>query len=562
MAARADLNMYQNIHRRLRTGLFSVPVQWRALRRVPPWLYAPQPVKRIQLPYRKLYEPLFERLPMLRLEGHRLGDMAAGAQTNKVMQSRTGKSAPRAQAPRSLTQRMVLRWHHLINQQGMGTNAAFQQVRQEHQHELDEFAAFLTKAKEQAEDRHKQLREAKAKRDEIEAELGRPERYSETLEALVDRSLHLPPRRGLPYFSDELSRKLTKFINKQRDKESRAEKAIQVRRMLEQSEIAQRMRRDASRRLRTSHETPTDSLPMSQLVEKDENGEPIPSPSLFYLVERETSSHNVPRISPTTGERIIVPRPLGHKKDRSMAAMYRHLDGMLVDEDASLADYLAYVLHTQIVDMGAKRLMHWEPYTAYLDSKVFFHAYRLLKTAPHISDVVLSEKDNGNATSSSASSSSPSDFPLSYPKVRSRHGTPLNFQQALTHSRLLGLIESHLQRAPLQSFKEFIKDRDHAIGGDTGAGARELPLTPFWQEMIDEKIRYKHPGEGWYNARIEERKRLDSEMYEEEKKEVEAINRWRKDRFAKVRTWGGRKYMEQKQQQQQAEQQADQQQQQ
>jgi hypothetical protein len=443
-----------------------------------------------------------------------------------------------------------------------------------------------------------------------------------------------------------------------------------------------------------------------------QDGEPIPSPELFFQKEREWST------SINNGSK----RSVGIAKDQKVTEFTRHLDQMVVEEGATLADYLAYVLHTQIETLNSKRLIHWRPYTDYLNSRVYFQAFRLLRTGVNLSSVVtggfgrvllvgrdradeimleakrtcekiendvefraeyaaqhaldLAEKakeqaqrqptrchrcaswehvaavcphkpeacpaevrqanaaevaspeavlaaarsyaalkagesapvaddeallqriDNDEAhrarverfmrcracsslhhgtkecvhflaaqsvrqanlavaeppaavlpapistapvtslaglrevvmaKAAEATKEGRREFyrsPVTRAKVRHATDGPMTFQQSVTHQRLLTLLQSHLAATPLHSFRdEDLGDAERAAD-DGYIQPKELPLTPFWQEMVDEKIRYKHPGESWYNARIEETKRTESEMQEHDRIEKEQIRAW------------------------------------
>ena len=137
------------------SGLWHIPAQWRALRRVPGWSYPSVPIKRIRVPHQHLYGMLFQRIPMLRLEGARLGETAVES---------TGSST----VDRSLTQRMVLRWHHLHTQQGMTLPDAFEQTKMEFNTKLQNLTDHLLRARKEAEDRHQKLSVAKIKRDALQ----------------------------------------------------------------------------------------------------------------------------------------------------------------------------------------------------------------------------------------------------------------------------------------------------------------------------------------------------------------------------------------------------------
>lgn len=141
--------------RRPAPGLWHIPAQWRALRRVPGWSYPSVPIKRIRVPHQHLYGMLFQRIPMLRLEGARLGETAVDS---------TGSST----VDRSLTQRMVLRWHHLHTQQGMTLPDAFEQTKMEFNTKLQNLTDHLMRARKEAEDRHQKLSAAKIKRDALQ----------------------------------------------------------------------------------------------------------------------------------------------------------------------------------------------------------------------------------------------------------------------------------------------------------------------------------------------------------------------------------------------------------
>lgn len=136
-------------------GLWHVPIQWRSLRRVPGWTYPSVPIKKIKVEHQYLYPLLFQRMPMLRLEGHRLGETAVegtGATTSK----------------RTLTQRMVLRWHHLIAHEHLSLADAFEQIKFEFRVMIENFQKFLTQARVEAVDRHQKLSVAKVKRDALQ----------------------------------------------------------------------------------------------------------------------------------------------------------------------------------------------------------------------------------------------------------------------------------------------------------------------------------------------------------------------------------------------------------
>jgi len=98
---------------------------------------------------------------------------------------------------------------------------------------------------------------------------------------------------------------------------------------------------------------------------------------------------------------------------------------------------------------------------------------------------------------------------------------------------LLTLLQSHLAAAPLVSLRDPDLGLPTRVRDDGYIPPRELPLTPFWQEVIDEKVRWKHPGEGWYNARIEETKYTDSLLYEHERIEAEQRAAWQQAKLAR-----------------------------
>ena len=338
--------------------------------------------------------------------------------------------------------------------------------------------------------------------------------------------------------------------------------------------------------------TPVAALPVVQGVTAAAVvGEPVPRPELFFQKERAwaTAIHNGDKQS------------LGISKDQRVTEFVRHLDRMHADSDASLADYLAYVLYTQIRVLRSKKLLHWPPYTDYLNSKLFFQAYRLIHTGVSLSSVFTSGKRGGSkkllASSRAATVAAMGPATLitlqdgsqrtleelckgQVEQLRSQYAAPgieqseaqtaalekaikkhyqtrgaaymqksetvrasflrpkvcdsrsrdLTFQEACTHQRLLTLLQSHLSAAPLNSFRDAEAEAPPAAADDGYIKPRELPLTPLWQEIIDEKVRYKHPGESWYNSRIEETKQMESEMQEYERVEKEQMAQWAAER--------------------------------
>lgn len=676
MATRPDLTMLQNINRKLRTGLWHIPVQWRALRRVPGWTYPSVPIRRIRVPHQHLYPLLFQRLPMLRLEGHRLGETAVES---------TGSST----SARSLTQRMVLRWHHLMSVKGISLPDAFEQLRWEFRAMLQNFQEHLVQSRSEAIERHSKLSIAKVKRDALHEELGRPARYAEHLEELVNRALHLQPSEPHQYFSVSMSRKLMKQLNKEQMRAGLTAKSIELQKQLDLSPLGRRshemvanrggpavppslaqadamMQAENEARLAGIAKSATNSLvppphspiqpifpstadraaasiarasalnelnlltgnavdrhgaarevyatPVSALsVVSDPTcpattGEPIPRPELFFQKEREwaTGIYNDKN-------------SIGIKKDQRMTEFIRHLDRMSVEPDASLADYLAYVLYTQIRVLRSQKLLHWPPYTDYLNSKIYFQAFRLIQTGVTQSSVVmtgrragskpilppkdkfgptskftidgvektlaeicavelrelesnyLSEKNKYNEDAILADKTPTDELSeekrqaqwfaqrrlrryqvavadvyrnrgaslrdsgvvrasFLRPKVCDSTSRNLTFQEACTHQRLLTLIQSHLSASPMHSFRDDEAEPPAPPADDGYIKPRELPLTPLWQEIIDEKIRYKHPGESWYNSRIEETKNMESEVQEYDRIEREQMKLWAEER--------------------------------
>jgi hypothetical protein len=488
-------------------GLWQVPPQWKALRRVPGWSYSPSPIARLTVPHQHLYPLIFERLPILRLEGHRLGEIAVGS---------TGSNS----SGKTLTQRMVLRWWQLMRTHTEpNMTAAFERVRTEFEPHLQQFAEYLTRTKAASASRHAQLAVAKSQKDARDVELGRPERYAEHLELLVNRALNRHPNDPHQYFSPTVSRKLIKIVNKEKLRARLTTKTEVLKEQLELSALGKKSAEIVAGKLQVEGgEAATsrfDSASGSSAIAQplvapnpdrpisafptDATGEPIPSPELFYQIEKEWSTT-------INNEKDSI----GAQKDRRVTELMRHIDEMIAEPDATLADYLAYVLHTQIITMQAKQLQSWLPYTNYLNHRIFFHAYRLLHTGVKRSSVVLPE---GSTL---------------MPKVRHYRLSPKKwtFQQSVTHQRLLILVQNHLTIAPLHSYRE---DEESALDADEDSGyqkPRELPLTPFWQEVMDEKLRIKHPGESWYNARLEETIRAESEDQEQERLEREAKGRW------------------------------------
>ena len=71
-------------------------------------------------------------------------------------------------ATKTLTQRMVLRWHHLMTAEGLSLSDAFEQIRWEFRDMITNFQEFLTKARSEAQDRHSKLSIAKVKRDALQ----------------------------------------------------------------------------------------------------------------------------------------------------------------------------------------------------------------------------------------------------------------------------------------------------------------------------------------------------------------------------------------------------------
>lgn len=507
--------MLQNLNRKLRTSLWQVPVQWKALRRVPGWTYAPAPVAKLTVPHQHLYPLLFERLPLLRLEGHRLGEVAVESSGNST-------------AGRTLTQRMVLRWWQLIQSKTEANQAtAFERVRKEFEPHLQQYAEYLTKAKAAAVSRHAQLEVAKETKDALDVELGRPERYAEHLEVLVNRALHRHPNDSHQYFSPNVSRKLIKLVNKKKIKDRLVTKTEVLKDQLENSALGRRAvalvgsQGDSALQPPSPFDQPLSSFsaapqPMTLSTSEaeqhpiaampaDAHGEPLPCPELFFHVEKEWATS-------IQKEQASV----GVEKDRRVTELVRHLDEMHAEPNATLADYLAYVLYTQIVTLQLKKLQPWVPYTHYLNSRIFFHAYRLLNTAIKRSTVVI-----------------PAQYPL-MPLVRHVRMSKWTFQQSLTHQRLLVLIQNHLNLAPLHSYREDDAALAEADEDAAWAKPRELPLTPFWQEVMDEKVRIKHPGESWYNARLEETIKRASEDQEYERLEQEAKAKWMAQKAARA----------------------------
>jgi hypothetical protein len=312
--------------------------------------------------------------------------------------------------------------------------------------------------------------------------------------------------------------------------------------------------------------------------------EPLPVPEVYFHRERAwaTGIYNGAEKN-----------SLGRKKDQRMTEFHRHIDRMHVEPGATLADYLAYVLYTQVKTLQSKRLMHWPPYTDYMDHKLYFRAYRLLQTGVNRSSVRMSgstwtsaqavkganqralerqvsrmrtskkareevtkrwraKQQQQTAGEGAQQTAEPSlkDLHsflraehaarprplalLAQPQVRSLDAKPLSFQQCVTHQRLLTLLQSHLAAAPLVSLRDDDTGEVARVRDDGYIAPRELPLTPFWQEMQDEKIRWKHPGEGWYNARIEETRYTDSLLYEHDRVEAEQRAAWAAARAAKA----------------------------
>jgi len=599
MATRTDLTMLQNLNRRLRTGLWHIPPQWRALRRVPGWSYPNVPVRQVKVAHQGLYASLFQRIPMLRLEGARLGETPVDGVT--------GSST----ASRSVTQQMVLRWHELITKHNVPSHAAFEQIRVEFKEKLDNLTSHLLRAKAEAVDRHAKLTDAKIKRDALHEELGRPERYAERLEGLVNRALHLNPQEPHQYFSESMSRKLLKQLNKEHVRKNLQEKTSVLRRQLDESKLGQDAHAAVAKRggpvpeealalpavaaalpastnaaASASHEAGVGSVPSAPASKRFPNAissfptmssglEPVPVPEVYFHRERAWATGTYNEYN-----------SLGARKDQRMTEFHRHIDRMHVEDGATLADYLAYVLYTQVRTLQCKRLQHWPPYTDYLDHKLFFRAYRLIQTGISRSSVNLrntsftltaqqrekyaaatlerriravkndakvragvakrmhaAKNTEGAAAEAEprveeliaflraehAAKKQPAAL-LAQPKVRAINAVPLSFQQCVTHQRLLTLLQSHLAATPLVSLRDTDTGESLGVRDDGYVPPRELPLTPFWQEVQDEKVRWKHPGEGWYNARIEETRYTDSLLYEHDRIEAQQRAKWAAER--------------------------------
>lgn len=547
--------------------------------------------------------------------------------------------------------------------EGLSLSDAFEQIKWEFRSMLGNYQDFLTKARSEAQDRHSKLAIAKVKRDALQyehtrtrhagsahlrsvpprsplmllcllsffflalsslfsEELGRPERYADKLEGLVNRALNLEVTDPHQYFSASMSRKLMKQLNKEQVRKGMQDNTAEIEKQLDISPLGRKAHEIVAERggppvpavlaehdaeqkeanlkrvaalaaqpagglmpaphnpiqpelpstaakiaagealvaaTRVLHAldgsstgagssgasifpTPVSSLPVTSI------GEPVPRPELFFHKEREwaTAIHNGPEKN-----------SLGQKKDKRMVEFIRHLDRMTAAKDATLVDYLAYVLTTQIRVLGAKKLIPWRPYTDYLDSRIFFHAYRLIHTGNERSSVwtagprPLTIRPNFAINPRTKKPRSPKhaaeltkqlrtklqskglnqyNAAFTRAKVYDKSTGRMTFQQAVTHARLLTLLSSHLAAAPLHSFRD-----DEAAPPppprDSGyIPPPSLPLTPLWQEIVDEKVRYKHPGESWYNSRIEEVKQMESEVQEYERRERIQMQKWAEER--------------------------------